>query len=151
MKHTLTLILCLGLSACGAAELSTTSLQLDQLKGQWVVINYWAKWCKPCITEIPELNGLNQDYDQVSVFGVNYDGSTGDELEQELIELGVEFPTLAVDPAEQLGVPRPRVLPTTLVIDPEGTLRDTLLGPQTLETLTLATNQVMKPAAASDQ
>ena len=144
MKNSLALLLlCIGLSACGTEQSAPTQLQLEKLQGQWVVINYWAKWCKPCIVEIPELNRLDREFEQVTVLGVNYDGTTGEELQQELTELGVTFPTLATDPAAQLGVPRPQVLPTTLVIDPNGKLSETLLGPQTLETLTLATRQTI--------
>ena len=143
MKNSLALLLCIGLSACGSEQSAPTQLQLEKLQGQWVVINYWAKWCKPCIVEIPELNRLDREFEQVTVLGVNYDGTTGEELQQELTELGVTFPTLATDPAAQLGVPRPQVLPTTLVIDPNGKLSETLLGPQTLETLTLATRQTI--------
>lgn len=148
MKTILALLLCIGLSACGRADAPPSTLQLDKLGGQWVVINYWAKWCKPCIAEIPELNRLNQEFEQVTVLGVNYDGTTGAQLQQELTELGVEFPTLAADPAPDLGVPRPRVLPTTLIIDPTGTLSETLLGPQTLESLTRATRQAGENSSA---
>ena len=133
-------IILLLLVACSPAEKPESTLQLDKLRGQWVVINYWAIWCKPCIQEIPELNKL-AELPQVTVLGVNYDGLSGDELEQQLQKLGVAFPTLASDPAAQLGVARPVVLPTSLVLDPEGQLRDTLVGPQTLETLAAATGQ----------
>lgn len=148
MKNSLALLLCIALCACGADPSSApTQLQLEKLQGQWVVINYWAKWCKPCIVEIPELNQLDREFEQVTVLGVNYDGTSGEELQQELTELGVTFPTLATDPAAQLGVPRPQVLPTTLIIDPTGKLSETLLGPQTLETLTLATRQTLADPA----
>ncbi|RLA48743.1 MAG: TlpA family protein disulfide reductase [Gammaproteobacteria bacterium] len=116
-------------------------MNLEQLHGQWVVINYWAQWCKPCIKEIPELNNLNRQYRQVTVLGVNYDGATGQELEQQLEKLGIAFATLPDDPARQLGAPRPVVLPTTLILDPGGHLSATLIGPQTLESLALATGQ----------
>ncbi len=33
----------------------------EQLDGQWLVINYWAEWCGPCRTEIPELNRLEAE------------------------------------------------------------------------------------------
>ena len=110
-------------------------LGLHQLRGQWVVINYWAEWCKPCIAEIPELNELDQHYADVTVLGVNYDGESGEALAAQVEKLGVEFHTLARDPAAELGVARPAVLPTTYILDPEGIVRHTLIGPQTLESL----------------
>jgi thiol-disulfide isomerase/thioredoxin len=104
-----------------------------------VVINYWAKWCKPCIEEIPELNELDHLHDDITVLGVNYDGATGEDLATQLRDLNVAFPTLDEDPAELLGQPRPSVLPTTLIINPEGELVHSLVGPQTLESLLAAT------------
>ena len=104
-------------------------------------MNYWAKWCKPCIREIPELNALNRDYAQVTVLGVNYDGAEGEELSRQISELKINFPMLPEDPASKLGAPRPLVLPTTLIINPAGELSQTLIGPQTLESLTTATEQ----------
>lgn len=142
MRLTTSLALTLLLAACGSGQNTSTDLQLDELRGQWVLINYWAQWCTPCIKEIPELNALDQEYEQVTVLGVNYDGATGEELATQLAKLGVEFTTLSEDPAAQLGVPRPAVLPTTLVLAPDGTLRQTLVGPQTIESLAQATGQV---------
>ena len=143
MKQLLYLAFTLMLTACGGGGGSGTAdpINLEQLRGQWLVINYWAQWCKPCIKEIPELNNLNQQYRQVTVLGVNYDGATGPELELQLEKLGIAFATLPGDPARQLGVPRPVVLPTTLILDPQGQLHATLVGPQTLESLAQATGQ----------
>ena len=109
--------------------------------GHWVVINYWAVWCKPCIKEIPELNRLAQEYPGIRVFGVNYDNETGTELAEQIERLGIEFPLLAMDPATELGTPRPVVLPTTLVLAPNGQLAATLVGPQTLESLVAITRE----------
>jgi thiol-disulfide isomerase/thioredoxin len=141
MRSLLAALLFIPLLACSSGDPAPGSLRLEDYRGQWLVINYWAQWCKPCIAEIPELNQFDSDYDQVTVLGVNYDGASGEELEAQLQELGVTFPTLAEDPASQLGTTRPRVLPTTLVIDPQGLLVETLLGPQTVETLAAATRQ----------
>jgi thiol-disulfide isomerase/thioredoxin len=120
---------------------------LERLQGQWVVINYWAQWCAPCIKEIPELNRLDQDYAQVTVVGVNYDGTNGHELELQRQKLGVTFASLESDPAAQLGIPRPVVLPTTLILDPTGRLVATLIGPQTLASLVQATQQDLNKAS----
>ena len=106
--------------------------------GRWVVINYWAEWCKPCLTEIPELNEFAAHHMESStVLGVNYDGVTGDELQRLIEKFDIQFEVIE-DPAGRLGYPRPTVLPTTIIIDPQGNVRDTLLGPQTLASLQAA-------------
>jgi thiol-disulfide isomerase/thioredoxin len=141
VKNLLHLCLLLSLMACADREGANSTPHLEELRGQWVVINYWAQWCTPCIEEIPYLNRLDQEYSQVTVLGVNYDGASGEELEQQQQQLGVAFASLETDPAAQLGTPRPVVLPTTLVLNPEGQVVTTLIGPQTLESLVQATRQ----------
>ena len=102
--------------------------------GQWRVINYWAIWCAPCREEIPELNALD-DRTDLMVFAVNYDGQNGEALQSQAAEMGITFTLLEKDPGAALGVERPRVLPTTLLVNPEGAVTDTLVGPQTQESL----------------
>ena len=142
MRRALAILVLTLLTACADKGESPTP-ELAELRGQWVVINYWAQWCKPCIEEIPELNALNEAYDAVTVLGVNYDGATGADLDAQTRALGVAFPTLANDPSGQLGIPRPIALPTTLIVSPRGELKETLLGPQTLDSLSLATEQTV--------
>ena len=141
MRYVLILAAVLSLLGCTKHDPGTTLSSLERLQGQWVVINYWAQWCAPCIKEIPELNRLDQDYTGVTVVGVNYDGTNGEELELQRHKLGVAFASLEADPAAELGIPRPVVLPTTLILDPTGRLVATLIGPQTLASLVQATQQ----------
>ena len=110
--------------------------QADELPGagQWRVINYWAIWCAPCREEIPELNALD-DRTDLMVFAVNYDGQNGEALQSQAAEMGITFTLLEQDPGAALGVVRPRVLPTTLLVNPQGAVTDTLVGPQTQESL----------------
>ncbi|KAA1192834.1 TlpA family protein disulfide reductase [Pseudohalioglobus sediminis] len=151
MKILSILALVLTLAACTnpeeGADNTVPRLNLPDYQGRWLVVNYWAEWCKPCIKEIPELNSLDQRYAQIAVLGVNFDGNTGAELETQVEKLGIAFPTLLEDPAAQLGMQKPSVLPTTLVFDPDGRLANTLVGPQTLESLALATGQAAMPEA----
>lgn len=121
-----------SLGACDGLD-SHNPDSLDST-GSWTFVNYWAKWCKPCIKEIPELNLLHKQ-DGVRVLGVNYDGARGEELQSQLDSLNVQFPTLDADPAARYSIDRPGVLPTTLVINPEGDLTAVLVGPQTAESL----------------
>ena len=144
MRSVLILAAILSLLGCTKNGPDATAPSLEGLQGQWVVINYWAQWCAPCIKEIPELNRLDQDYTGVTVVGVNYDGTNGEELELQRQKLGVAFASLKADPAAELGIPRPVVLPTTLILDPTGRLVATLVGPQTLSSLAQATQQELK-------
>lgn len=107
----------------------------QQLEGQWVLINYWAEWCGPCRTEIPELNALNQSHDDVTVLGVNFDGLQGDELMDAARALGIQFRVLGVDPAERLELPSSAVLPVTYIVDSNGVVRESLVGEQTADGL----------------
>ncbi len=137
---TLSLAILTTLSACsppaaGPGEGLLSHFEGAQYRGKWVVINYWAQWCKPCIKEIPELNELARKDPGIVVLGVNFDGALGAELDQQVETLGIGFPLILEDPAAVLGTDRPHALPTTLILDPEGELVETLMGPQTLESL----------------
>ena len=101
-----------------------------------VFINYWAVWCAPCRKEIPEFNEFAHEHaDQVTVLGVNFDGSQGDVLRAEMAKLGIEFPSLVADPRSIWGLEPVAVLPETLVISTDGKLLHRMIGPQTIEAL----------------
>lgn len=142
MKPSLILSVCLLIAACGQSNTPpplTDVIDPASVSGKWQVINYWAIWCQPCREEIPELNLLAFQQKDIVVMGVNYDGITGEKLKKQSDEIGIRFKVLEGDPAHQLGVTRPSVLPTTFIINPQGELVHTLLGPQTLESLLAAT------------
>ncbi len=132
------LALVLALAGCERPEVELAQgdgADWAQWQGQWLLVNYWAEWCAPCRKEIPELNRLHAEADDVTVLGVNFDGLQGDALAALATEMGIEFPVLVVDPRARWDQPLPTVLPTTLVIDPAGELREVLVGPQTYESL----------------
>ena len=124
------------LLCCITALLCLWSCESDPLpgNGQWRIINYWAIWCAPCREEIPELNELDRSTELI-VLAVNYDGKTGEELASQAAEMGISFALLEEDPRVTLNVARPKVLPTTLLVSPDGHVTDTLVGPQTREGL----------------
>ena len=114
-------------------------LAIEDFRGYTVFVNYWAEWCQPCREEIPDLNEFQQRHpDTVRVVGVNFDRLTGDALAAQQQALGVEFPTLGIDPRAQFGLPVPLGLPETFVLDAEGNLLDVLRGLQSLESLEAA-------------
>jgi len=135
-------LLCTLLGACGKADYQTVdgaSGRFADLRGRWILINYWASWCEPCIKEVPELNRFNQQYaTQAAVFAVNFDGAKGTELQQQAAKLKFALPVLLDDPAALLGYTRPEALPSTFVFGPDGKLKQVLQGEQTVASLAAA-------------
>ncbi|MEM8492067.1 MAG: TlpA disulfide reductase family protein [Pseudomonadota bacterium] len=135
MRIALLLSVLMGLTGCDDATVGDAgSESIFDERGQWTFINYWAEWCAPCIKEIPELNALHAR-EGYRVLGINFDGETGDKLAAQEQKLGVSFPTVSEDPTARFSVQTPSVLPTTLVVSPNGALVDVLVGPQTQESL----------------
>ena len=107
---------------------------LDDLKGKWIVFNYWADWCPPCIKEIPELNNLQRNYsNKLKVFLINFDMLEGEELNQQLKKFNVKVDSLLSDPSTIYKWVIPENLPVTFIINKNGDLEHTLVGPQTEE------------------
>jgi thiol-disulfide isomerase/thioredoxin len=139
MRRLLFLIGLISLTGCQQPEyydIEGQGYRFDDLKGKYLVVNYWATWCAPCIREIPELNEFaRENADSVAVWGVNFDFPQGTEQVTQARKMKINFPVFAADPSAALGVELPEVLPTTLIFDPQGVLLATLVGPQTIQSL----------------
>lgn len=135
-------LLCGTLSACSKTDYQTLDGhggRFDDLRGRWILINYWAVWCKPCVKEIPELNRFNRQFAaQATVFAVNFDGAKDSELAQQAAQLQLQIAVLRDDPAGILGYQRPDALPSTFVFGPDGKLKQVLQGEQTVASLAAA-------------
>ncbi len=134
------LLFVVTLIGCEAREFyplqSGKLVDFDNLQGRWVLINYWAVWCAPCRSEIPDLNEYARtNSDHVSVYGVNYDGVLGNRLDEQIKSLNIQFDTFTVDPRVRWQLEKSDILPETLIISEGGELRHRLIGPQTIESL----------------
>jgi len=110
---------------------------MSKFLGKWVIINYWAPWCKPCLTEMPELNKFYQahkDKDAV-VLGVSYDPLSPGQIEKFAKKLNVSYPMLQTFPAQVYGLGDISVLPATFIIGPDGKLKKKIFGPVTMAEL----------------
>jgi len=135
---------CLILGACLAGcgedfEFRDTNggvVELEKFQGEYLLLNYWAKWCKPCLEEIPELNKLAvEQADKLSVIGVNFDVLPLPELTAQVLSLDIGYPVVTVDPADYLYLDKPEVLPTTYVLNTDLQVVKVLVGPQTRQSI----------------
>jgi thiol-disulfide isomerase/thioredoxin len=131
----LTLLLLAGCAQPDFVDTRGNGYRYADYQGKTMVINYWATWCAPCIKEIPELIALDESHEDIVVFGVNFDAPPPEEAAAQIERMKITFPVYAEDPYPVLGFDQPQVLPTTIIIGPDGEIRSTLVGPQTEETL----------------
>ena len=119
-------------------DLNGQMQSLEQYRGKWVVVNYWATWCKTCLKELPDLVSLhkaNRDNDIV-VVGINFESISPDLVRGFVKQHGIPYPVLLTEPVPATPLGRVFALPTTYIIDPDGKLvagQVGLVGQQSLE------------------
>jgi len=95
---------------------------LDQYRGKWVIVNYWATWCGTCRKELPDLVSLHKQHrDQnIVVIGINFEEIGLRELKKFVAEHQIPYPVLRSEPVRSTPLGPVPALPTTYIIDPAG-------------------------------
>jgi thiol-disulfide isomerase/thioredoxin len=102
------------------------SVTLSDLQGEWVLVNFWATWCAPCVAEMAYLEEVHQTR-AINVLGINYNEAPKD-VQKFVDEHGVTFPIL-LEPDDVLKmVYEARALPRTVVVAPDGRVVNRTLG-----------------------
>lgn len=106
------------------------TFDLAEQRGHWVVVNYWATWCRPCLEEMPELSALAALREYIKVVGVANDDAAPAELQAFLRKHPVVYPIVQVDPgAPPADFGMPPALPISWLIDPQGKIAKRFMGP----------------------
>ena len=95
---------------------------LEGYKGKWVLVNFWATWCPPCLEEIPDLIALHdkhKDKDLV-VLGVALDYRSPQQVKEFAEQMFISYPVIlgSYESAAQVGAVNG--LPTTYLFNPQG-------------------------------
>jgi len=98
--------------------------RLSDYRGKWVLVNYWATWCPPCLEEVPDLVML---YDQrkdkdLMVIGVAQEYKSRQEVADFVDDMLMSYPIVLGDKSSQDQIGPADILPTTYIYNPQGRL-----------------------------
>ncbi len=111
--------------------------KLSDYRGKWVVVNFWATWCGPCLNEIPDLEEFyarHKDKDAV-VLGINAEDIELEELRTFVDEHFMTYPVLRGNTNEESPLGPIYGLPSTFLISPKGEIATIQLGQITGEAI----------------
>lgn len=120
------LLLALTVTWAQAADFRVTDTKgkvhtLSGYKGKWVLVNYWATWCPPCLEEIPDLIALHEDKkNNLVVIGVAMDYRDPKQVIDFAEGLFVDYPIVLGNPKVVSQIGPIQGLPTTYLYNPEG-------------------------------
>lgn len=105
---------------------------LSKWKGKYLVLNFWATWCKSCQHEVPELNKLYNQFKDKNTVVVGLAVDNADKVKDYIEKYGVDYPILvggneALELSKKMGN-KVVGLPFTIMITPEGEVVETILG-----------------------
>ncbi len=139
MKTKIITLLCLfiifGCQKNDIEVFNGSNTSMEKLQGQWIVVNYWADWCAPCIKEIPELVEFAHENSDILVYAYNFDELDAEDLAPIAKKFKVDIPSLISHPREIWGIETPPAVPATFFINPNGVLVKSFFRPQTRDSL----------------
>lgn len=103
-------------------DLDGKQRSLSEFRGKWVIVNFWATWCPPCLEEIPDLVEFHDRHkdDDAVVIGINYE-EVNEEYLREFVESHfMSYPVLRMEPVPVTALGPVLGLPTTYIISPKG-------------------------------
>ncbi|MGB0713645.1 MAG: TlpA family protein disulfide reductase [Gammaproteobacteria bacterium] len=129
------------------ADTSGENHRLSDYRGQWVVLNFWATWCGPCIEEIPNLNQFHERWsaresddpgtpvNRAMVIGINFEYPEIDALRNFIQRYAINYPVLRIEQTPLVPFEPLKGLPSTFLVNPQGEYVARHIGPINLEQL----------------
>jgi len=123
-------------------------VQLSDLRGQVVVVNFWASWCAECRVEQPALDATWRRFRDsgVVVVGVDFQDQSED-AHRYLTEMGSTYPAVRDGDSRTALAYGLRGVPETFLVDPAGRVVDRVIGPVDADALARRIDSVQAKAA----
>lgn len=106
------------------------TFDLTAQRGKWVIVNFWATWCSPCIAEMPAISKYVAAHKDVKAIGLAYQPEPLADVLKFAHEHPVDYPLARIDMQHPpAGWQMPVGLPTTDLVAPDGRLAKRFVGP----------------------
>ena len=114
-------------------DINGNRVNLASYQGKWVVVNYWATWCPPCIIEMPELQSFHDEHvdNDAMVMGINVELIGKQQLRDFLEDYFITYPVFISGPTQKSELGLIPGLPTTFLVTPNGEVVARQVGPVT--------------------
>lgn len=111
-------------------DMNGTQHHLTDYKGKWVLVNYWATWCPPCLEEIPDLVSLYDEHKDkdLMVIGVALEYKSAKQVADFVDDMLMSYPIVLGDDKVMAQIGPGQMLPTTYIFNPQGKLVKTKHG-----------------------
>jgi thiol-disulfide isomerase/thioredoxin len=117
-------------------DLDGKSVSLSDFRGKWVIVNYWATWCPPCLEEIPDLVDLyEENRDTIMVLGIDFEEVNEEYLREFVDSHMISYPIMNTEPVPVTELGPVLGLPTSYIISPDGERVARQEGPVTREAI----------------
>ncbi len=104
------------------------SHSLAGYRGKWVIVNFWATWCPPCLEEIPDLVAIKESRKDLEVIGIAMEFQDARQVVQFADGMFVNYPIVLGNRKISESIGRVDGLPTTFIYDPQGKLAQRHVG-----------------------
>lgn len=110
-------------------NLDGEALSLNELRGKPVILNFWATWCRPCVTEMPYLQEIHEEYSDEGLMLLAIDvNESPSQVEEFLQNNNLSLPVLLDIDGAVTKKYRIQVIPTTFFIDGDGVIQEKRMG-----------------------
>jgi thiol-disulfide isomerase/thioredoxin len=145
-NDTATLFRSIGMMYLGAQDipdfevtrLNGETMNLSDLQGKIVFLNFWATWCPPCQAEMPSIERLSEQFKgtDIEILAVSV-GENAETVQEFLSKTPYSFP-IALNPDGKLGALYARSIPTTYILNRDGNIIAAKIGAQEWDTEKIA-------------
>jgi thiol-disulfide isomerase/thioredoxin len=117
-------------------DLDGQTHQFSEYRGKWVIVNYWATYCGPCVAELPELNRVAQHFkNKAVVLGMEAGETPNEELKDFIEKKKISYQVIPTQDSTMYALGLLYGVPTTFIVSPKGEIIDTHMGAITMAQL----------------